>query len=78
MDARGDAREGSPTRGVNPDEAVAHGAAVQGGILGGDDETTNPQLWFSKSSERTDRQIRSCAWRPTVRWFDPGLRGYGR
>lgn len=25
-----------PSRGVNPDEAVAYGAAVQGGILGGD------------------------------------------
>jgi len=30
-----------PNRGINPDEAVAYGAAVQGGILGGqaDDET---------------------------------------
>ena len=25
-----------PSKGVNPDEAVAYGAAVQGGILGGD------------------------------------------
>ena len=24
-----------PNRGINPDEAVAYGAAVQGGILGG-------------------------------------------
>jgi heat shock protein 5 len=28
-----------PSRGVNPDEAVAFGAAVQGGILGGEDTT---------------------------------------
>jgi len=28
-----------PSRGVNPDEAVAYGAAVQGGVLGGDDTT---------------------------------------
>jgi len=28
-----------PNRGINPDEAVAYGAAVQGGILSGDEET---------------------------------------
>eukprot|EP01116_Phalansterium_solitarium_P003250 TRINITY_DN13_c0_g3_i1.p1 TRINITY_DN13_c0_g3~~TRINITY_DN13_c0_g3_i1.p1 ORF type:complete len:686 (+),score=285.09 TRINITY_DN13_c0_g3_i1:75-2060(+) len=28
-----------PNRGVNPDEAVAYGAAVQGGILSGEDKT---------------------------------------
>jgi chaperone protein DnaK len=28
-----------PSRGINPDEAVAYGAAVQGGVLGGDEET---------------------------------------
>ena len=34
-----------PHRGINPDEAVAYGAAVQGGILGGDaDETTKDVL----------------------------------
>ena len=27
-----------PNKGVNPDEAVAYGAAVQGGILSGDSE----------------------------------------
>jgi heat shock protein 5 len=32
-----------PNRGINPDEAVAYGAAVQGGILGGEasEETKN-------------------------------------
>merc|ERR1719352_1672085 len=34
-----------PNRGINPDEAVAYGAAVQGGILGGDaDKTTKDVL----------------------------------
>lgn len=28
-----------PSRGINPDEAVAYGAAVQGGVLSGDEET---------------------------------------
>eukprot|EP00056_Hartaetosiga_gracilis_P002842 m.57141 g.57141 ORF g.57141 m.57141 type:complete len:656 (-) comp11217_c0_seq1:218-2185(-) len=28
-----------PSRGINPDEAVAYGAAVQGGVLGGEEET---------------------------------------
>jgi heat shock protein 5 len=27
-----------PNKGINPDEAVAFGAAVQGGILGGEGE----------------------------------------
>ena len=27
-----------PNKGINPDEAVAYGAAVQGGILGGEGE----------------------------------------
>uniref|UniRef100_A0AC35U9P8 Heat shock protein 70 n=1 Tax=Rhabditophanes sp. KR3021 TaxID=114890 RepID=A0AC35U9P8_9BILA len=29
-----------PSRGVNPDEAVAYGAAVQGGVIGGEDSTS--------------------------------------
>jgi heat shock protein 5 len=34
-----------PNRGINPDEAVAYGASVQGGILGGDaDEATKDVL----------------------------------
>merc|ERR1712193_352418 len=30
---------GEPSRGINPDEAVAYGAAVQGGVLSGEEET---------------------------------------
>ncbi|XP_002735722.1 endoplasmic reticulum chaperone BiP-like [Saccoglossus kowalevskii] len=30
-----------PSRGINPDEAVAYGAAVQGGVLGGEDEASD-------------------------------------
>ena len=28
-----------PSRGINPDEAVAYGAAVQAGVLGGEEDT---------------------------------------
>lgn len=30
---------GRPSRGINPDEAVAYGAAVQAGVLSGDQDT---------------------------------------
>jgi endoplasmic reticulum chaperone BiP len=33
-----------PSRGVNPDEAVAYGAAVQGGILSGESSSTTQDL----------------------------------
>lgn len=38
-----------PSKGVNPDEAVAFGAAVQGGILSGEggDETKGKQVFRS-------------------------------
>lgn len=29
-----------PSRGINPDEAVAYGAAIQGGVLSGEDQTS--------------------------------------
>lgn len=29
-----------PSKGINPDEAVAYGAAVQGGVLSGEDQTS--------------------------------------
>ena len=28
-----------PSRGINPDEAVAYGAAVQGGVISGEEQT---------------------------------------
>ncbi|RHY63942.1 hypothetical protein DYB30_004637 [Aphanomyces astaci] len=33
-----------PSRGINPDEAVAYGAAVQGGILGGENDATTQDI----------------------------------
>ena len=36
--------EKEPSRGINPDEAVAYGAAVQGGVLSGESETSESQL----------------------------------
>ena len=35
-----------PSKGINPDEAVAYGAAVQGGIISGEDE-------FGKDFDKT-------------------------
>lgn len=47
-----------PSRGINPDEAVAYGAAVQAGVLSGEEDTgksspscasicsTEPGFWF--------------------------------
>jgi heat shock protein 5 len=35
-----------PNRGINPDEAVAYGAAVQGGILGGQASEESKDLLF--------------------------------
>jgi molecular chaperone DnaK (HSP70) len=58
-----------PSKGINPDEAVAYGAAVQGGILSGEEGSKGvllidvcpltlgkfPQLALSESS--TDQQV---------------------
>jgi heat shock protein 5 len=35
-----------PNQGINPDEAVAYGAAVQGGILGGQQDEELNQIVF--------------------------------
>lgn len=32
-----------PSRGINPDEAVAYGAAVQAGVLSGEEDTGSPK-----------------------------------
>ena len=37
-----------PSRGINPDEAVAYGAAVQAGVLSG--EEGNEQLLFFRKT----------------------------
>ena len=39
-----------PNKGVNPDEAVAYGAAVQGGILSGDDSGAELRPWTNHRS----------------------------
>ncbi len=33
-----------PSRGINPDEAVAYGAAVQAGVLSGEEDTGEPLM----------------------------------
>ena len=33
-----------PSRGINPDEAVAYGAAVQAGVLSGEEDTSRSPL----------------------------------
>ena len=40
-----------PNRGINPDEAVAYGAAVQAGVLGGESDTGELELTFCQSSK---------------------------
>jgi hypothetical protein len=47
-----------PNRGINPDEAVAYGAAIQGGILGGEG-----------GEEVRDISARTCYVTVTVRRF---------
>jgi len=44
-----------PSRGINPDEAVAYGAAVQAGVLSGDQDTGNDTFavaWSGGSEQR--------------------------
>ena len=61
-----------PNKGVNPDEAVAYGAAVQGGILSGEggDEvglrcmTKKPALLMSP--DRGAGRLRASLWQPSL------------
>lgn len=38
-----------PSRGVNPDEAVAYGAAIQGAVLSGSKDTEGKSTWAPPS-----------------------------
>eukprot|EP00456_Euglypha_rotunda_P010220 TRINITY_DN1251_c0_g1_i37.p1 TRINITY_DN1251_c0_g1~~TRINITY_DN1251_c0_g1_i37.p1 ORF type:complete len:288 (-),score=75.59 TRINITY_DN1251_c0_g1_i37:27-890(-) len=44
-----------PNRGINPDEAVAYGAAVQGGILSGEGGKTTQEIGRAVQQECRDR-----------------------
>ncbi|KAF2985771.1 hypothetical protein EK904_004900 [Melospiza melodia maxima] len=44
-----------PSRGINPDEAVAYGAAVQAGVLSGDQDTGNGT--FTATQELTQQRM---------------------
>lgn len=39
-----------PSRGINPDEAVAYGAAVQAGVLSGEEDTGKSSLYIVVSA----------------------------
>lgn len=54
-----------PSRGINPDEAVAYGAAVQAGVLSGDQDTGRSLSQASSTVlQRLDgKNIISCCFR---------------
>ena len=53
-----------PNKGINPDEAVAYGAAVQGGILSGEGgEETTDVLAARQNARRTDPERHPATWR---------------
>lgn len=54
-----------PSRGINPDEAVAYGAAVQAGVLSGDQDTGRSlsQAPSTVLQQLDGRNIISCCFR---------------
>lgn len=54
-----------PSRGINPDEAVAYGAAVQAGVLSGDQDTGRSMLQASSTvlQQLCGKSIISCCFR---------------
>lgn len=44
-----------PSRGINPDEAVAYGAAVQAGVLSGEEDTGRSSLSYTVVFVRPNR-----------------------
>lgn len=60
----------TPNKGVNPDEAVAFGAAVQGAILSGDsDEKVHTHIWASITSfsaPSVQQLASNAAWLPPL------------
>lgn len=54
-----------PSRGINPDEAVAYGAAVQAGVLSGDQDTGRLMLQasFTVLQQLDGKSIISCCFR---------------
>lgn len=46
-----------PSRGINPDEAVAYGAAVQAGVLSGEEDTGEPPSSYPICSTELSLQI---------------------
>jgi len=47
-----------PSTGINPDEAVAYGAAVQGGVLGGEEDGLAGGLALGREAARLQHRLR--------------------
>lgn len=58
-----------PSRGINPDEAVAYGAAVQAGVLSGEEDTGKSSLYIVVSAPLNLTTL-SCLLNifPSCRW----------
>lgn len=56
-----------PSRGINPDEAVAYGAAVQAGVLSGEEDTGKTSLKSRIERELCTSQylVRICGCSPS-------------